>query len=64
MKNITLKPIREVVGDIVGQYIQENKWDEVFQELNISGWLDSKTMQQIVLELCKRLELMEHEQKN
>lgn len=59
-----MKPIREVVGELIGQYIPENKWDEVFKELNTSGWIDTKVTQQIIIELCKRVENLEDVTKN
>lgn len=56
-----MKPIREYIGDLIGQYIPENKWDETFKELNIQGWIDTKVTQQIIVELCKRIERLENE---
>lgn len=58
-----MKPLREAISNIVGDWIPESSdsWEITFKELNIAGRVDAKVLQQIIIELCKRVENLEHE---
>jgi hypothetical protein len=56
-----MKPIRRQVSEILGVLIPENKWKEVFKELNGAGRITQKEITEIVIVILKRLEEMEDE---
>lgn len=53
--------IREKVSALIGQHIEENGWEATFKELDPHGGFDFKVIQQIVIDLCKRMEKMEND---
>lgn len=54
--------IRRQVSNLLGILIQEDEWDDVFNDLNKENRLNSKNINKLLLIIFKRLEEMEDEQ--
>lgn len=56
-----MSTIRQQVSTIIGQAIPQDRWDEVFIELNKTGRFDSPVILGILLVILKRLEKLEQD---
>lgn len=56
-----MKTIREDVGRKIGLFIDEDKWDDVFNAANIQGKYNMRVAMEIILILCKHVEALENE---
>lgn len=51
--------IRQKVSSILGARIEPGQWDRAFARFAIDGKFTQKTLQDIILELCKTIEVLE-----
>ncbi len=53
------KTIKKFVSGVLGFAVQD--WDRSFKEADEAGRLNAKVTNAIILELCKRMEIIENE---